>query len=80
MHIRLTIRLVPVDGGLFSTFIAEEHIFPDGHIGNQRQFLMDDDDSLLLTVLDFRKLAYFAVINNISGSIKIVQSKDAMQT
>ena len=43
-----------------------EHIFPDGHIGNQRQFLMDDDDSLLLTVLDFRKLAYFAVINNIA--------------
>ena len=73
IFIRFAVCLVPVDGICFSFFITKVHVLPDGHVGDQRQFLMDDNDAFLLAVLDLRETADLSVINNISliGAIGI---------
>ncbi|MPM47914.1 hypothetical protein SDC9_94635 [bioreactor metagenome] len=59
--------LVPVDHALFAVFIAEEHVFGNRKIRNQRQFLMDDDDSSLLAVFDICKANGIPVQQNFTG-------------
>ena len=49
-----------------STFIAKEHILPDGHIGDQRKFLMNNNDTFFLTVLDLVEFADLTIIDDIA--------------
>ena len=63
----LGMGLVPVDGKFFSLFVPQEHVFPDAHIGHQRQLLVDDDDAFFFAVLDFGELAYFSVVYDVSA-------------
>ena len=58
--------LIPVDSKFSSSFVAQEHIFTDRHIGDQRKFLMNDDDALLFTVFQGMKTAFLTVVKNIS--------------
>ena len=67
MLLRLIIGAVPVHAQLALAFVAEEHILADRQLGDQRQFLMDDDDALLLAVLQRLKLADFTVIDDVAG-------------
>ena len=59
------IGFIPVDFVLMSPFIAQKHIFPDRHIGNQCKLLMNDYDTLFLTVLDLIKFADLTVIDDV---------------
>ena len=63
----LGVGLVPVDGKLFAPLIAQEHVLPDGHIGDQRQLLVDDDDAFFFTVLDFGEAAHFSLVYDIAA-------------
>ena len=49
-----------------SPFIAKEHILPDGHIGDQRKLLMNDNDTFFLTVLDLVEFADLTIIDDIA--------------
>ena len=57
---------VPVNGEGLATLVAQEHILTDGHIGNQRQLLVDDDDALCFGLGDFGELTNVSVVNNIA--------------
>ena len=57
---------LPVDRELMALLISEEHVLGNAHVGDQRQFLMDDDDAFALAVFDVGELAYFAFVYNVS--------------
>ncbi|MPM82610.1 hypothetical protein SDC9_129671 [bioreactor metagenome] len=50
--VRFGERFVPVYGKRTAAFVAEEHVFRNGEVGNQREFLMDNDDTAVFTVLN----------------------------
>ena len=64
--------LRPVDHALGAAlFISEENILRDGEVGAQRQLLVDDNDTLRLTVLQVVELTDFAFVDDITrvGSV-----------
>ena len=69
-HLQVLVRLgvggVPVDSVLVADLIAQVHVLTDGHLRNQRQLLVDDDDAQLLGILDVRELADLAVVDDVA--------------
>ena len=74
---RPCIGLVPVNFIFMSPFISEEHIFPNCHIRNQGQLLMDNNDPLFLTVLNGIEFTDLTIVNNIPfiGSIRVYSTQ-----
>ena len=57
---------LPVDVELLPPLVAEKHILADGHIGDQRQLLMDDNYTFAFAVLDIREATDLAVIHDVA--------------
>ena len=68
-----SIGFIPVDGEGFTSFITQVHVLADGHIGNQRKFLVNDYNSFFFIVFDCIEFTDFTVINDVAfiGSIRI---------
>ena len=81
IFVRLRVGFIPVDSGFLSSFIAEIHILADRHLRNQRQFLMNDNDSAALGVFNRIETADLAVVDNISliGSVRIDAAQNIHQ-
>ena len=62
MLIRLAVCLCPVNLRLAAALISKEHVLADRHIRDQRQLLMDNDNSFFLAVLDLCELTQFPII------------------
>ena len=48
-----------------SALVSEIHIFADCHLRNQRQLLMNDDNTQLFGIFDIGKLTDLTVVNNV---------------
>ena len=60
------IGLVPVDEvGLVVTLVADEDVLRDGEVRTQRQFLVNDDDSLTLGIVDGMEAGFFALVDDL---------------
>ena len=66
-----SIGFIPVDGEGFTSFITQVHVLADGHIGNQRKFLVNDYNSFFFTVFDCIEFTDFTVINDVVFIVSI---------
>ena len=65
--VRLDVSIGPVDGNSFAPLVAQEHVLADGHIGDQRELLVDDDNAFRFAVTNLGKAALLAIINDVAG-------------
>ncbi len=67
MPVRLRVGRAPINVEGPAPLVPQKHVLPDGHVGNQRQLLMDDDDALGFAVLDLGEPAHLALIDDVAG-------------
>ena len=81
VFVRLGVGRVPIDGELVAALVAQVHVLADGHLGHQRQLLVDDDDAQLLGILDVRELADLPVVDDVAlvGAVGIDAAEDVHQ-
>ena len=81
IFICFSVGFIPVNRECRSLFVSEIHVFPDRHIGDQCQFLMNNNNPFCFTVLNICKSADLTVVNNVSlvGTVRINSAENIHQ-
>ena len=81
IFICFSVSFIPVNGKCRPFFVSKIHVFPDCHIGDQCQFLMNNNNPFFFTVLNVCKSADLTIVDNVSliGTIRINSTENVHQ-